>query len=67
MLSVHYKNYFVLTTVTDTRHQGRGYGKFPPHHAEIAPWNEVCIDLIGPWKIVVNDNICEFKASRCFR
>ena len=47
------------------KQQGRGYGKLPPRHAEIAPWNEVCIDLIGPWEIVVNGNICEFKALTC--
>ena len=45
--------------------QGRGYRKLPLRHAEIAPWNEVCIDLIGPWEIVVNGNICEFKALTC--
>ena len=25
----------------------------------------MCIDLIGPWEIVVNGNICEFKALTC--
>ena len=25
------------------KQQGRGYGKLPPTHAEIAPWNEVVL------------------------
>ena len=53
---------FAQTTASE---QGRGYGKLPPRHAAIAPWNEVCVDLIGPWEIVVNGNICEFKALTC--
>ena len=30
---------------------GRGYGETPPRQAQIAPWYEVAVDLIGPWKI----------------
>ena len=47
------------------KQQSRGHGKLPPLHAEIAPWNEVCIDHTSPWEIVVNGNICVFKALTC--
>ena len=40
-------------------------GHGTPRHAEIAPWNEMWINLIGPWEIVVNGNICELKALTC--
>eukprot|EP00978_Attheya_sp_CCMP212_P029762 scaffold106883_cov35-Attheya_sp.AAC.1 len=29
----------------------RGYGHPPPREADMAPWREVCVDLIGPWKV----------------
>jgi hypothetical protein len=29
---------------------GRGYGFLPKQEVRIAPWEEVAIDLIGPWK-----------------
>ncbi len=32
---------------------GRGYGETPPRTALVAPWHEVAVDLIGPWKIKV--------------
>jgi transposase InsO family protein len=31
---------------------GRGYGHHPPREATVAPWQEVAVDLIGPWTIV---------------
>ena len=64
-LSIHCRDYVCPDNCSQFKQQGRGYGKLPPRHAEIAPWNEVCIDLIGPWEIVVNGNICEFKALTC--
>ena len=64
-LSIHCRDYVCPNNFSQFKRQGRGYGKLPPRHAEIAPWNEVCIDLIGPWEIVVNGNICEFKALTC--
>ncbi len=33
---------------------GRGYGLLPEQEVRIAPWEEVAIDLIGPWKVKVN-------------
>jgi hypothetical protein len=33
---------------------GRGYGLLPEQEVRIAPWEEVAIDLIGPWKVKFN-------------
>jgi hypothetical protein len=33
---------------------GRGYGLLLKQEVWIASWEEVAIDLIGPWKIKVN-------------
>jgi len=41
--------------------QGIGYGHLPPRKTNLVPWNEVCIDLISPWTIVVNGQVLEFK------
>ena len=30
---------------------GRGYGHLLPHNAEIISWQEIAVDLIGPWTI----------------
>jgi hypothetical protein len=34
--------------------EGHGYGVLPKQEVQIAPWEEVAIDLIGPWKVKVN-------------
>ena len=34
--------------------EGRGYGLLPKQEVRIAPWKEVAINLIGPWKVKVN-------------
>ena len=47
------------------KNQGRGYGFLPPREAGAAPWNEVAVDLIGPWKVTVNEIELEFKALTC--
>ena len=41
---------------------GKGYGELPPRDAEIAPWREVAVDLIGPWRINVNGQEVVFRA-----
>jgi hypothetical protein len=33
---------------------GRDYGLLPKREVQIAPWEEVAINLIGPWKVKVN-------------
>ncbi len=44
---------------------GRGYGLLPKQEVRIAPWEEVPINLIGPWKVKVNSQQVEFNASTC--
>eukprot|EP00957_Ditylum_brightwellii_P148738 11324101-Ditylum_brightwellii.AAC.1 len=36
------------------RFPGRGYGLLPEREMKIAPWEEVAINLVGPWKMKVN-------------
>ena len=44
---------------------GRGYGLLPEREMRIAPWEEVAVDLIGPWIIKVNGRLVEFNALAC--
>jgi hypothetical protein len=44
---------------------GRGYGLLPKQEVRIAPWEEVAIDLIEPWKVKVNGQQVEFNALTC--
>jgi hypothetical protein len=45
--------------------QGPGYGELPPCEANIAPWDEVVVDCISPWKIEVNGQMIECNALTC--
>jgi hypothetical protein len=45
--------------------EGRGYGLLPKQEVRIAPWEEVAINLIGPWKVKVNGWQVEFIAFTC--
>jgi len=38
------------------------YGELPPHEAEVAPWQEVAVDLIGPWKVQCTGQQLTFNA-----
>ncbi len=44
---------------------GRGYGLLPKQEVRIAPWEEVTINLIGPWKVKVHGQQVEFNALTC--
>ena len=46
---------FVLTceSCQKNKNQGPGYGHLPPREDTSVPWNEVAVDLIGPWPIQV--------------
>jgi hypothetical protein len=44
---------------------GHGYGLLPKQEVRIAPWEEVAMDLIGPWKVKVNGQQVEFNALTC--
>eukprot|EP00804_Cyclotella_cryptica_P013637 CCRYP_012965-RA/>CCRYP_012965-RA protein AED:0.40 eAED:0.40 QI:0/0/0/1/0/0/3/0/218 len=43
----------------------RGYGLLPVREVRIAPWEEVAIDLMGPWEVKVNGQKVEFNALTC--
>ena len=47
------------------KQQGVGYGHLPPRNAQVAPWDEVAVDLIGPWKIEVQGREFVFRALTC--
>jgi hypothetical protein len=44
---------------------GHGYGLLTKQEVRIVPWKEVAINLIGPWKVKVNDQQVEFNALTC--
>ncbi len=44
---------------------GHGYGLLPKQEVWITPWEEVIINLIGPWKVKVNGQQVEFNALTC--
>ena len=44
---------------------GKGYGLFPEREMRIAPWDEVAVDLIGPWEVKVHNKTYEFNALTC--
>jgi hypothetical protein len=37
----------------------------PEREVRVAPWDEVAIDLIGPWKVMVGNKVFEFNALTC--
>ena len=42
------------------------YGHLPPKNIkEINPWDEVHVDMIGPWKVVINNFEYQFRAVTC--
>jgi hypothetical protein len=59
--------YLVNTCETCLRYKPltRGYGELPSKTAPLAPWNEVAIDLIGPWTLQVQDQQHQFRALTC--
>ncbi len=44
---------------------GHGYGLLPEQEVWIAPWEEVSMNLIGPWKVKVNGQQVELNALTC--
>ena len=41
---------------------GRGYGELPPREANVAPFYEIAVDLIGPWNVTVQGTTHTFRA-----
>ena len=44
------------------KQDGKGYGLLPEREPREQPFNEVTVDLIGPWKVQVRGRGYEFKA-----
>ena len=45
---------------------GPGYGELPSRIADLAPWNAVAVDCIGPWSITLPDGqTLQFNALTC--
>ncbi len=44
---------------------GQGYGLLTKLEVRVAPWEEVAINLFGPWKVKVNGQLVEFYALTC--
>jgi len=44
---------------------GPGYGLLPEREIKEMPFEEVAVDLIGPWTIKVNNRVLEFNALTC--
>ena len=41
-------------TCQHTKKTHKKYGHVPPKEAEAVPWQQLCVDLIGPYKIPIN-------------
>ena len=54
--------WFTCRSCHEHKLHGPGYGKLPARMAGIAPWHEVAIDLIGPWRIEFGLAELEFNA-----
>ncbi len=44
---------------------GHSHGLLPKQEVQIVPWEEVTINLIGPWKVKVNGQQVELNALTC--
>lgn len=44
---------------------GPGYGHLPARIAPLLPWNEVSVDMIGPWTVPVGNDKYEVRALTC--
>ena len=47
------------------KQSNRSYGHLPPRTAGLLPWETVAVDLIGPWKVKINQINLEFHALTC--
>ena len=45
--------------------QGPGYGELSAREVTMVPWEEVHVDLIGPWTVPINGMEVEFNALTC--
>ena len=69
-LDVRYHNERLRSTIDNhkceycQRHKlsGPGYGLLSEWDVQVAPFEEIAVDLIGPWQVKVNGRLVEFKA-----
>ena len=54
-----------MNTAKNINLSGKGYGLLPECELRVAPWTEVAVDLIGPWKLQVHGKPVEFNALTC--
>ena len=48
------------------KNTGQGHGHLPPRNALSTPWDEVAVDLVGPWTVEATDGISyEFNSLTC--
>ena len=47
------------------KHPGPGHGELPAKTVTALPWDEVAVNLIGPWTFAVGPNACKFHALTC--
>lgn len=41
---------------------GPGYGLLPERNIRETPWDDVAVDMIGPWNVPIGDRTVQFKA-----
>jgi transposase InsO family protein len=61
-LSTLCQQYQCPDNCTMYKNQGQQYGYLAPRQAYLMPWEAVAVDLIGPWRITINNRELEFKA-----
>ena len=44
------------------KHPGHGYGHLAPCEALFQPFTEIAVDMIGPWKVCINNELMIFHA-----
>ena len=60
------KNYRCPDKSEQYKSAGMGYSNLLHRQANVAPWNEVCVDLIDPWKInIISDKEYVVNALPC--
>ena len=64
-LYTHCRNFRCDINCTQYKSLGQGYGKHPSRNVLATPWDEVAVDLVGPWSIQLEGIEYEFNALTC--
>lgn len=59
------KNYKCNINCKKYKQLRQQYSHLPPWNAVVVPWDELAVNLIGPWKIKVNSWLFTFNALTC--